>query len=94
VASLDAELPGGDGGTAVLADALPELNALQPEEQALLKLDLDRALAQLTPRLREVLIARFPQRRVVRGNRPSLRTHRIDHQRLGSRRDAANETSA
>ena len=59
MASLDAELPGDDGGTAVLADALPDLNVLQPEEQALLKLDLDRALAQLTPRLREVLVVRF-----------------------------------
>jgi RNA polymerase sigma-70 factor, ECF subfamily len=59
LASLDAELSGDDGGTAVLADVLPDLNALQAEEQALLKLDIDRALAQLAPLLRDVLIARF-----------------------------------
>ena len=59
MASLDAELPGDESGTAVLADVLPDLNALQAEEQALLKLDIDRALAQLTPLLRDVLVARF-----------------------------------
>jgi RNA polymerase sigma factor (sigma-70 family) len=59
MASLDAELPGDDGGTAALADVLPDLNTLQIEEQVLLKLDIDRALAQLTPLLRDVLVARF-----------------------------------
>lgn len=59
LASLDAELNGDDDGTVVLGDMLPDLNALQAGEQALLKLDIDRALAQLTPLLRDVLIARF-----------------------------------
>jgi RNA polymerase sigma-70 factor (ECF subfamily) len=59
MASLDAELPGDEGGTTVLADVLPDLNALQAEEQALLRLDIDHALAQLTPLLRDVLMARF-----------------------------------
>jgi DNA-directed RNA polymerase specialized sigma24 family protein len=59
MASLDAELTGDDDGTVVLADVWPELNALQAEEQALLKLDIDRTLAPLTPLLRDVLIARF-----------------------------------
>jgi RNA polymerase sigma-70 factor (ECF subfamily) len=57
--SLDAELPGDEGGTVALADVLPDLNALQAEEQTRLKLDIDRALAQLTPLLRDVLVARF-----------------------------------
>lgn len=58
MASLNAELPGDDGGTALL-DVLPDLNTLQTEEQTLLKLDIDRALAQLTPLLRDVVVARF-----------------------------------
>jgi RNA polymerase sigma-70 factor (ECF subfamily) len=59
MASLDADLPGDDGGTTVLVDVLPDLNALDAGEQALLRLDIDRALAQLTPLLRDVLVARF-----------------------------------
>lgn len=57
--SLDAELTGDDGGTVALADVLPDLNALQGDEQVRLKLDIDHALGQLTPLLREVLVARF-----------------------------------
>jgi RNA polymerase sigma factor (sigma-70 family) len=56
--SLDAELSGDEGGTVILADVLPDLNALQAEEQTLLKLDIDQALKQLTPLLHDVLIAR------------------------------------
>ena len=59
MASLDAELPGDDGGTVVLGDVLPDPNGLQSGEQALLKLDIDHALAELSPLLREVLVARF-----------------------------------
>ena len=59
MASLDAALPGDEGDTIVLADVVPDLNALQTEERALLKLDIDRALEQLTPLLRDVLVARF-----------------------------------
>ena len=59
MASLDEELPGDEGGTVLLADVLPDLSALQGEEKALLKLDVDRALEQLNPLLRDVLVARF-----------------------------------
>ena len=59
LASLDAPLPGDEGDSIVLADVVPDLNALQTEERALLKLDIDRALEQLTPLLRDVLVARF-----------------------------------
>ena len=59
MASLDAELPGDDGGTAVLADFLPDLKTLQAGDQMPVKLDIDHALAQLTPLLRDVLVARF-----------------------------------
>lgn len=59
LASLDAALPGDEGETVSLADVLPDLNTLHGEEQTLLKLDIDRALKQLTPLLRDVLVARF-----------------------------------
>ena len=57
--SLDAALPGDEADTIVLADLVPDLNALQSRERALLKLDIDRALEQLTPLFRDVLVARF-----------------------------------
>lgn len=59
LASLDAgsDRDGPDGG--VLADILPDLNSLSAEEQTLLKLDIDDALGQLEPLLRDVLVARF-----------------------------------
>jgi len=59
LASLDAPLPGDEGDTIVLADVVPDLNTLQTEERALLKMDVDRALEHLTPLLRDVLVARF-----------------------------------
>jgi RNA polymerase sigma-70 factor (ECF subfamily) len=59
LASLDAALPGDEGETVSLADVLPDAHTLQGEEQTLLKLDIDRALNQLTPLSREVLVARF-----------------------------------
>ena len=57
--SLDAAQPNEDGETLVLMDIVPDLKSLQQEEQTLLAIDIDRALEQLTPRLREVLVARF-----------------------------------
>ena len=57
--SLDAELPGEDGMNVTLADVLPDPASLDAEEQANLKLDLDEALARLSPQLRDVLVARF-----------------------------------
>src|SRR5437867_77830 len=59
LASLDESLSTPEGDRIVLTDALPDLNSLQAEEQTLLKLDIDRALERLPPRLREVLVARF-----------------------------------
>ena len=59
IASLDQALSADDDGDAVLLDVLPDLNSLKEKERTLLKLDIDRALARLTPHLREVLIARF-----------------------------------
>ncbi len=59
LASLDAALPGDEGETVSLADVLPDLNTLHGEKQTLLKLDIDRALKQLTPLSRDVLVARF-----------------------------------
>jgi RNA polymerase sigma-70 factor (ECF subfamily) len=59
LASLDAALPTDDGGTMSLGDLLPDLNALNAVEQKLLAQDIDRALEQLTPLLREVLVSRL-----------------------------------
>ena len=58
LASLD-EPSSAQDGDIVLADVLPDLSSLKPEEQTLLKLDLDRALQRLTPHLRHILVARF-----------------------------------
>jgi RNA polymerase sigma-70 factor, ECF subfamily len=59
LASYDAVLETDDGDPAVLADIIPDLNAIAADEQAMVKLDIDRALEGLTPQLRDVLIARF-----------------------------------
>jgi RNA polymerase sigma factor (sigma-70 family) len=57
--ALDAPLTGEEDETVLLRDALPDFNNLQFQEQALLALDIDRALERLTPQLRDVLVARF-----------------------------------
>jgi RNA polymerase sigma factor (sigma-70 family) len=57
--SLDAPLSGADGDLAPLVDLLPDPASLSEEERLLLATDLDVALGRLTPRHREVLIARF-----------------------------------
>jgi RNA polymerase sigma-70 factor (ECF subfamily) len=59
MASLDAPLPTDDGEEIGLAELLPDLNGLQADEHAQLKLDIDGALARLSPQLRDVLIARY-----------------------------------
>jgi RNA polymerase sigma-70 factor (ECF subfamily) len=59
IASLDAALQGDEGETVALADVLPDLNALRAEEQKLLTLDIDQALEQLSPLLRDVLVSRL-----------------------------------
>jgi RNA polymerase primary sigma factor len=56
--SLDAPAP--DGQT--LADALPDLAARRPDEEAVERqrpAEVERALMRLTPRLRQVLVLRF-----------------------------------
>jgi RNA polymerase sigma-70 factor (ECF subfamily) len=59
VASLDAPLgPDGDE-TITLADVVPDLNSMDSADQQLLAMDIDHALQQLTPHLREVLVSRF-----------------------------------
>ena len=57
--SLDAEDPSDDGETLALVDRIPDLKALSAEDQTLLAMDIDKALEQLTPQQREVLVARF-----------------------------------
>jgi RNA polymerase sigma-70 factor, ECF subfamily len=55
--SLDAEASASDGG-ASLADVVPDLS-VPDDDQVATRVDLDRALASLTPHLRDVLVARF-----------------------------------
>jgi RNA polymerase sigma factor (sigma-70 family) len=57
--SLDDAYSNADGETIVLEEIVPDLKSLQPQEQMLLAIDINRALENLTPRLREVLLARF-----------------------------------
>jgi RNA polymerase sigma-70 factor (ECF subfamily) len=59
LASLDAPLSDDEGETVALVDVLPDLNALQADEQRLLAMDIDRALEALSPLSREVLVARY-----------------------------------
>jgi RNA polymerase sigma factor (sigma-70 family) len=57
--ALDAVLPDEDGQAMALGEVLPDPNALQAHEQAMLALDIDKALERLTPQLRDVLVARY-----------------------------------
>ena len=59
LASLDATFPTASGESAMLADTLPDLNALRAEERSTLALDIDQALEQLTPLLRDVVVSRL-----------------------------------
>jgi len=57
--ALDAPLGIDEAETVLLRDAVPDANALDVQDQALLALDIDKALERLTPQLRDVLISRF-----------------------------------
>ena len=59
LASLDAAPHDADGESFTLADALPDLHSSQSDDAARLRLDIDEALARLTPLLRDVVVARF-----------------------------------
>jgi RNA polymerase sigma-70 factor (ECF subfamily) len=59
MASLNATFYTEDGESSMLSDTLPDLSALRAEQQKLLALDLDQALEQLTPLLRDVLVSRL-----------------------------------
>jgi RNA polymerase sigma factor (sigma-70 family) len=56
---LDAPLAGEDQETLLLKDVLPDSSDLHSHEQALLAMDIDKALERLTPQLRDVLVSRF-----------------------------------
>lgn len=58
LASLDDSMSG-DDDDGPLSEALADPESLLPDEQLLLRVDMDRALARLTLRDREVLIARY-----------------------------------
>lgn len=57
--SLNATCSNADGDEMTFVDIVPDLKSLQEEEQTLLAIDIDLALEQLSPQLREVLVARF-----------------------------------
>jgi RNA polymerase sigma factor (sigma-70 family) len=59
MASLDATFETDDGETTRLADMLPDLNALNEEQQRVLSIDIDEALNRLTPLMRDILVSRL-----------------------------------
>ena len=58
VLSLDADVSTASGDSVPLADVVPDLS-VPDDDQVATRVDLDRALASLTPHLRDVLVARF-----------------------------------
>jgi len=59
MSSLDETFSTNEGESIALGDVLPDLKSLGAEDQTLLAMDIDNALGNLTPQLREVLVARF-----------------------------------
>ena len=59
MASLESSTEADDGESMSLIDVLADPHTLSPDDQLLLEMDLDEALARLEPRLRDVLISRF-----------------------------------
>lgn len=59
LSSLDAVGAGERGEHRALADIVPDPASLDADEQANLSMDIDRALARLAPRARDVLLARY-----------------------------------
>jgi len=59
LASLDEVISSDDGTSIVFGDAIADLSALSSHDEMLLSVDIDDALKQLTPLLRDVLVARF-----------------------------------
>ena len=59
VASFDAATHADEDESITLANVLADPRTLSPDDQLLLQIDLDKALARLDPRLRDVLVARF-----------------------------------
>jgi RNA polymerase sigma-70 factor (ECF subfamily) len=57
--SLDAAIANDEGDGVMLVDVVPDLKTMDAEEQTLLSIDIDRALEQLSPTMRDVLLARF-----------------------------------
>lgn len=59
LASLDAVFEADNGNASSLADMLPDLKNLEAEQKKLMMMDIDRALEQLPPLMRDVLVSRF-----------------------------------
>ncbi|HTI71778.1 MAG TPA: sigma-70 family RNA polymerase sigma factor [Candidatus Limnocylindria bacterium] len=59
LASIDADLGTNGEDSVSLADLLPDPTTLTQAEETALKLDVDEALARLSPLLRDILVARF-----------------------------------
>ena len=59
VASLDSAVRADEDESITLGNVLADPHTLSSDDQILLEMDLDHALARLEPRLRDVLIARF-----------------------------------
>lgn len=57
--SLDAKSPNAEGELCSFGDVVPDLASLDANERATVMKDVDQALAELTPALRGVLVARY-----------------------------------
>lgn len=57
--SLDATPSNDDGEMTSLGELLPDSKSLEANQSKLLEMDIDQALARLTPLLRDVLLSRF-----------------------------------
>jgi RNA polymerase sigma-70 factor, ECF subfamily len=59
LSSLDAVLSNEHGDQGTLGDVVPDPHSLDAESRQSLSIDVDRALARLSPRARDVLVARY-----------------------------------
>jgi DNA-directed RNA polymerase specialized sigma24 family protein len=59
MASLESPIAADEDGSIALGNILPDPHSLSADDQLLLEMDLDKALARLEPKLRDVLVARF-----------------------------------
>lgn len=71
--SLQLAMPSEEDDAVVLADVIPDMQTVARADRLALAIDLDGAFAQLTPRLRELVVARY-----IRGESAAALGRRYD----------------